>query len=179
MHSPTQVRAGQSLYSYRSDQWQTDTETGLCALETAVQPPALDELPDVLARLQAAHALIIQVRLLSGAEAWSTCVSGRSAWERALAGGDATAVALLEEWDRGGTTCVSVYGATEKVEISRAHVGTWTDAEHVQATKSTANWRTGSGCAALTVRRSPSRQIRAQPTSRRKTLEVRPRAGIK
>lgn len=72
-----------------------------------MQPFHLDEPSDVLARLRAAHKLIIQVLLLAGAEAWSACASGKSACEQAEAGGDEAAVALLEQWDKGGTNCES------------------------------------------------------------------------
>ncbi|KAL8283317.1 hypothetical protein RQP46_005727 [Phenoliferia psychrophenolica] len=94
----------------------------LTALETAVEPVDLDEPPDVLARLHNAHRLILQVLLLSKADPHSRGLDGSTAAERARARGDKVACALLEEWDRGGTS--------------------WTDAETARGTpvREVENW---------------------------------------
>ena len=78
----------------------------MSALETAVQPfPEFDEATDVLERLRNAHALVIQVLLLAGAEPSAVGAGGLTVWNHVEAGCDPVAVRLLAEWDSGTVEC--------------------------------------------------------------------------
>lgn len=78
----------------------------MSALETAVQPfPEFDEATDVLERLRNAHALVIQVLLLAGAEPSAVGAGDLTVWNHVEAGCDPVAVRLLAEWDSGTVEC--------------------------------------------------------------------------
>ncbi|KAL8292073.1 hypothetical protein RQP46_001539 [Phenoliferia psychrophenolica] len=78
-------------------------QSRLTALETAVVPVEFDEPPDVLARLQNAHRLVIQVLLLSGVDPDTMGQDGWTVAERSRARGYQVACAVLHEWETGDT----------------------------------------------------------------------------